>query len=52
MQSFLKPILYGLESIDGWLKTNYGFLWCDKTTRNVGSWALSLRIGHNIRKPC
>ena len=37
MQSLLKPILYGLESIDGWLKSNYGLLWRDKTTTNVGS---------------
>ena len=37
MQSLLKPISYGLDSIDGWLKTNYGLLWRVKTTRNVGS---------------
>ena len=35
LQPLLKPILYGLESIDGWFKTNYGLIWHDKTTRNV-----------------
>ena len=35
LQSLLKPILYGYESIDGWFKTNHGLIWRDKTTRNV-----------------
>ena len=51
LQSLLKPILYGLESIDGWSKTNYGLIWRDKTTRNVDEhfhFALATTLGNHV----
>ena len=51
LQSLLKLILYDLESINGWFKTNYGLIWRDKTTRNVDKhshYALATTLGNNV----
>ena len=51
LQSLCKPILYGLESIDGWIKTNYGFVWSDKTISNVDEhfhYALTTTLGNHV----
>ena len=52
LQSLLKPILYGLESICGWFKTKYGLIWRDKTTRNVDEhfhYALATTLGNHVK---
>ena len=51
LQSLLKPILYDLESINGWFKTNYGLIWRDKTTKNVNEhfhYALATTLGNHV----
>ena len=45
------PVLYRLESIDGWFKTNFGLIWHDKTTRNVDEhfhYTFATALGYHV----